>query len=45
MLREQGFGTIEDLGLAELSERYYGVLKAGIPIGPGAHVVRARKTR
>ncbi len=43
MLREHGFGTIEDLGLAELSERYYGVLKAGIPIGPGAHVVRAQR--
>jgi len=44
MLREKGFGTIEDLGLAELSDRYYGALKEGIPIGPGGHVVRARMT-
>jgi methyltransferase (TIGR00027 family) len=44
MLRENGFGTIEDLGLAELSDRYYGALKEGIPIGPGGHVVRARMT-
>ena len=44
MLREKGFGTIEDLGLAELSDRYYGALKQGIPIGPGGHVVRARMT-
>jgi len=43
LLCGKGFGTIEDLGLAELSERYYGALKAGIPIGPGAHVVRAHR--
>jgi methyltransferase (TIGR00027 family) len=43
MLREKGFGTIEDLGLAELSDRYYGALKEGIPIGPGGHVVRAKR--
>jgi methyltransferase (TIGR00027 family) len=42
LLRESGFGVIEDLGLAELSDRYYGALKAGIPIGPGGHVVRAQ---
>jgi methyltransferase (TIGR00027 family) len=44
LLRDKGFGTIEDLGLAELSDRYYGALKEGIPIGPGGHVVRARMT-
>lgn len=44
LLRKKGFATIEDLGLAELSDRYYGALKEGIPIGPGGHVVRARVT-
>jgi methyltransferase (TIGR00027 family) len=43
LLRDKGFGVIEDLGLAEFSDRYYGALKAGIPIGPGAHVVRAQR--
>jgi methyltransferase (TIGR00027 family) len=43
LLRDKGFGTIEDLGLAALSDRYYGTLKQGIPIGPGGHVVRARR--
>ena len=43
MLRSKGFRTIEDLGLAELTERFYGALKHGIPIGPGGHVVRAGK--
>jgi methyltransferase (TIGR00027 family) len=44
MLREKGFATIEDLGLAEISDRFYGPFKHGISIGPGAHVVRARRT-
>jgi methyltransferase (TIGR00027 family) len=43
MLRSKGFRTVEDLGLAELTERFYGALKEGIRIGPGGHVVRARK--
>ena len=43
LLYDKGFGLVEDLGLAELSDRYYGALKAGIPIGPGAHVVRAQR--
>ena len=43
MLRETGFGELEDLGLAELTERFYGALKQGIIIGPGAHVIRARR--
>jgi methyltransferase (TIGR00027 family) len=42
LLRGKGFGVIEDLGLAELTDRFYGTLKEGITIGPGAHVVRAR---
>jgi methyltransferase (TIGR00027 family) len=44
MLRDKGFGVVEDLGLAELSDRYYGALKEGIPIGPGGHVVRAQRS-
>jgi methyltransferase (TIGR00027 family) len=43
MLRGKGFGLVEDLGLAELTERFYGALKQGIVIGPGAHVVRAQR--
>jgi methyltransferase (TIGR00027 family) len=43
MLRGKGFGLVEDLGLAELTERFYGTLKQGIVIGPGAHVVRAQR--
>jgi methyltransferase (TIGR00027 family) len=43
MLRKKGFGIVEDLGLAELTDRFYGVLKQGIVIGPGAHVVRAQR--
>ena len=45
MLRDGGFGVVEDLGLAELTERFYGALKQGIVIGPGGHVLRAQKTR
>ena len=41
LLRGKGFSSIEDLGLATLSDRYYGALKRGVPLGPGAHVVRA----
>jgi methyltransferase (TIGR00027 family) len=45
MLRDKGFGVVEDLGLAELTERFYGALKHGVRIGPGGHVVRAQKRR
>jgi methyltransferase (TIGR00027 family) len=45
MLRHKGFGIVEDLGMAEITDRFYGALKQGIVIGPGGHVVRARKTR
>jgi methyltransferase (TIGR00027 family) len=43
MLRGLGFGEIEDLGLAEISDRFYGALKQGISIGAGPHVVRAQR--
>ncbi len=43
MVRNSGFGVVEDIGLAELTDRFYGTLKEGTRIGPGAHVVRARK--
>ena len=43
LLRKAGFGVIEDLGMAALSERFYGALKQHARIGPGAHVVRARR--
>jgi methyltransferase (TIGR00027 family) len=45
MLRDKGFGIVEDLGMAEIADRFYGALKRGIVIGPGAHIVRAGKTR
>ena len=45
MLRDIGFGEIEDLGLAELTDRFYGALKQDIAIGAGPHVVRAQKSR
>jgi methyltransferase (TIGR00027 family) len=41
MLEAKGFGMIEDLGLAEIADRFYGPLKHGIVIGPGGHVLRA----
>jgi methyltransferase (TIGR00027 family) len=43
MLRNKGFGLVEDLGLAELTDRFYGTLKQGTVIGPGGHVVRAQR--
>jgi methyltransferase (TIGR00027 family) len=42
MLHAMGFTTVEDLGLAELTDRFYGALKQGIVLGPGGHVVRAQ---
>jgi hypothetical protein len=44
MLRDKGFQGVEDLGMAEIAGRFYGALKQGIVIGPGAHIVRAQKT-
>ena len=45
MLCNKGFGVVEDLGLAEIADRFYGDLKQDIRIGPGPHVVRAQKVR
>jgi methyltransferase (TIGR00027 family) len=41
LLRGEGFKTIEDLGRPEITERLYGDLNVGMPIGPGPHIVRA----
>jgi len=43
MLRGIGFGEIEDLGLAELTDRFYRAMKQDIAIGAGPHVLRARR--
>jgi methyltransferase (TIGR00027 family) len=45
LLRDKGFAIVEDLGTAELADRFYGSLREGIPTGPGGHVVRAQKSR
>ena len=45
LLHNKGFAVVEDLGLAELTERFYGALKQGIRIGAGPHVVRAANSR
>ena len=45
MLHDKGFGTVEDLGMAEIADRFYGDLKQGVAIGPGAHLVRAKQAR
>jgi methyltransferase (TIGR00027 family) len=42
MLHNMDFAVVEDLGLAEISDRFYGELKRDIRIGAGPHVVRAR---
>ena len=44
LLHDKGFGIVEDLDLAALSDRYYGALKQGVPIGPGGHVARAQRS-
>jgi methyltransferase (TIGR00027 family) len=44
MLRAHGFAEIEDLGLAEIADRFYGTLKLGVTIGPGPHMVRAQRS-
>jgi methyltransferase (TIGR00027 family) len=41
LLRGEGFNVIEDLGLPEIAERFYGVLRRDIVLGPGPHIVRA----
>ena len=41
LLRCTGFKIVEDLGLPEIAERFYGDLRRGIRIGAGPHIVRA----
>jgi len=41
LLRGEGFKIVEDLGLREIAERFYGDLRRDIRIGPGPHIVRA----
>jgi methyltransferase (TIGR00027 family) len=43
LLRGQGFKVIEDLGLPEIAERFYGVLRRDIVLGPGPHIARAHQ--
>ena len=43
LLRSHGFAEIEDLGLSEIAERFYGVFGQGIVLGPGPHIVRAQR--
>lgn len=43
LLRGEGFKTVEDLGLSEITERLYGDLGRDITIGPGPHIVRANQ--
>ncbi len=45
LLRCEGFETIEDLGLLEITERLYGDLQRNITVGPGPHIVRASVAR
>jgi methyltransferase (TIGR00027 family) len=44
-LGHKGFGSVEDLGMSKIAARFYGALSQGIVIGPGGHMVRARKIR
>jgi len=43
LLRSKAFDVIEDLGLSEIADRYYGVLRRNIVLGPGPHIVRAHR--
>jgi methyltransferase (TIGR00027 family) len=43
LLQSEGFHLIEDLGLPEIAERFYGVLRRDIVLGPGPHIVRAHQ--
>jgi methyltransferase (TIGR00027 family) len=43
LLRGEGFKIIEDLGLREIAERFYGDLRRDIEIGAGPHIVRANQ--
>jgi O-methyltransferase involved in polyketide biosynthesis len=41
VLRGEGFKEIEDLGLPEIANRFYGALRRDLILGPGPHIVRA----
>jgi methyltransferase (TIGR00027 family) len=43
LLRGMGFNVIEDLGLPEIAQRFYGALNRDIVLGPGPHIVRAHQ--
>ena len=42
-LRQHGFEDLEDLDLAEIAVRFFGVPRSEARIGPGPHVMRARR--
>jgi methyltransferase (TIGR00027 family) len=42
-LRCEGFTIVEDLGLPEIAERFYGDLGRDIRVGAGPHIVRANR--
>jgi methyltransferase (TIGR00027 family) len=42
-LRARGFGELEDLGLAEISVRFFGTTEGEAKGGPGPHIIRARR--
>jgi O-methyltransferase involved in polyketide biosynthesis len=43
LLQGQGFNVIEDLGTAEIAERFFGVARRDIAPGAGPHLVRAHR--
>ena len=43
LLRGIGFNVIEDLGPAEIAERFFGVPGRDILPGPGPHILRAHR--
>jgi methyltransferase (TIGR00027 family) len=43
LLQGQGFNVIEDLGTAEMAERFFGVARRDIAPGAGPHLVRAHR--
>jgi methyltransferase (TIGR00027 family) len=42
-LHARGFGELEDLGIAEISVRFFGTPKGEAKGGPGPHMMRARR--
>jgi methyltransferase (TIGR00027 family) len=43
LLQGLGFNVIEDLGTAEIAERFFGVARRDILPGPGPHILRAHR--